>query len=124
MADYTPVFVPGTAVTLQASAAITGGQVVSVTGVSTVGPAPAASAKAIGVAAHDAASGAKVTVHIGKLVHESTAQGAVTAGDLLQVGTVAGSVATAGATPAAGVIIGTALTSAADTAAVRWVSRI
>lgn len=122
MADYTPIHLPGHSITLTAGAAITGGQVVHVTGVNTVGPAAAASIKTVGVAAHDAASGAKVVVVGGRVVHETTAQGAVTAGDLLKVGTVAGSVAAIGA-GTYDQAVGVALTTAADGALVRWMAR-
>ncbi len=124
MADYVPIFNPGNEVTYTASAAITGGQVVANSGVNTVAPAAAASVKVVGVAAHDAASGAKVTVLSGPgMVHESTASGAVTAGDLVQAG-AAGTVAILGATPASGQMIGVALTTAADTALVQWKARV
>lgn len=120
MADYVPIHNPGHEFTQTASATITGGQVLMNSGVGTVAPAGAASIKAVGVAAHDAANGAKVTV-IGAVgaVHETTAQGAITAGDLLKVGTVAGSVATLGA-GTFDQVIGVALTTAADTALCQW----
>jgi len=86
----------------------------------TVAPAAAGSNKYLGVAAHDAASGARVTVLTGVgMVHETTAQGAVAAGDLLMTGTVAGTVATIGA-GTFDQVIGVALTGAADTALVKW----
>lgn len=130
MSDYTPVYTPGTAITCTASAAITGGQLVAVSGDGTVGPAAAGSAKVVGVAGHDAAANARVTVHPRGMVHESTASGAITAGD--QVGAAASgavaSVAAASGTPdaaavnAARSILGVALTTAADAALVRWIA--
>ena len=94
MAAHTPTYLPGHAVTRRASAAVTGGQLVEVTGDGTVGPAAAASTKVYGVAAFDAANGDQVTVHTGgahKL--EIVAAGdAVVAGDLVQAaanGTIA-----------------------------------
>jgi Uncharacterized conserved protein (DUF2190) len=123
MSDYTPVFKPGSSFTQTASASVVGGQVVMNSGNNTVAPATAASVKVVGVAAHDALAGARVTVIGGAgIIHETTGQGAITAGDLLQVGTVDGTVATLGATPVAGQSIGVALASAADGALVRWKS--
>jgi len=113
MADYTPVFSPGTATTSTASAAITGGQLLMVTGDDTVGPAGAASLAYVGVAGHDAAVGARVTVLAGPgQVHRTTSTGAITAGSLVQCG-AAGVVATLGGTPAEGQSIGVALAAAA-----------
>jgi len=117
MAEYLPIFKPGQAITLKASAAITGGQVVAVTGSGTVGPSGASSAKWVGVAANDAAQNDNVTIYSGGVQH-ATASGAITAGDLL-VTAASGAVATAGETPADGTVIGIALTTAADGADVR-----
>jgi len=112
MADYTPVFNPGTSYTSTASVAITGGQLLMVTGVDTVGPAAAASVAYVGVAAHDAAVGARVTVHSGVgQIHRTTSTGAITAGQQVQCG-AAGVVAVLGGTPAAGQDIGVALDTA------------
>lgn len=121
MGDYVPIHSPGHEVTMTASAAITGGQTLANSGVNTVAPAITASAKKyVGVAAHDAANGAKVTVLTGVgQVHESTAAGAITAGDLIIVGAVAGTVATIGA-GTFDQMIGIALNTAADTALVQW----
>lgn len=95
MADHIPHYFPGDTVTFTASAAITGGQLVEITGNMTVGPAGAASTKVVGVAARDAANGALVPVHrVG--VHDLTATGAITAGDHV-VAAAAGTVATVGA---------------------------
>jgi hypothetical protein len=121
MADYVPIHNPGHEFTQQASATIVGGNTLANSGVGTVAPAITASAsKYVGVAAHDAASGAKVTV-IGAVgaVHESVAAGAITAGDLVTVGAVSGTIATIGA-QVFGTMIGIALTTAADTGLCRW----
>jgi hypothetical protein len=131
MADYTPVYLPGKAMTLTASAAITGGQLVEVSGSGTVAPTTASatpSAKVVGVAAFDAASGARVTVYARGTVHESTANAAITAGDQVASGAVAGTVkalavaagATTGDINNGRSVIGVALTTAADLAKVRW----
>ncbi|KWX66805.1 capsid cement protein [Mycobacterium sp. NAZ190054] len=112
MADYTPIFKPGVEVTLTASAAITAGQALVVSGQQTVAPSAGASAAFAGIAATDAASGEKVVV-IGPAVHELTSTGTVGEGDLL-VTAASGAVAAAGAEPAAGTIIGLALADAAS----------
>lgn len=87
MSDFTPAFKPGAAVTFTASAAVTGGQLVEVTGDMTVGPAGADSTKVVGQPGHDAAAGETVTVHLpGKTVTSLTAAGDVTAGDHVKAG--------------------------------------
>lgn len=93
MGDYTPIHEPGALITSQASAAITAGQVLVVTGVGTVGPAGAAAPAIVGVAAHDAASGAKVTFYARGKVHQLIASGTVTAADIVHSG-AAGTCAT------------------------------
>jgi hypothetical protein len=128
VADYTPVFsggaIPFTSTT---SATVTGGQVLEVTATGTVGPATAATTKPCGVAAHDAASGAKVTIWpLANVVHEITvvAAATVTAADGVITGT-AGTVntATVATAAAAGTLIGTALTTAVAPAKVRFIGR-
>jgi hypothetical protein len=95
--------------------------VLEVSGSGTVGPAGAASAKVVGNAAFDAASGARVTIWANKPVHEATASGSITAGDSL-VTAAAGQVATgAAATPSA--FIGVALTTATNGNLVRYLAR-
>lgn len=123
MADYTAVFANGTApITLQASATVTGGRLVEVTGNSTVGPAGAASTKVVGVAAYDAATGVKVDVWpLPGVVHEATASGAIAAGDGLIAG-AAGVVSTIGAGTFQQ-LVGVALAAAADTATCRFIGR-
>lgn len=93
MADYVPIHEPGVLITSQASATITGGQVLVVTGAGTVGPAGVAAAAIVGVAAQDAASGAKLTFYGRGKVHQLTASGTVTAADVVHSG-AAGTVAT------------------------------
>lgn len=121
MGDYVPIFNPGNEFSLTASAAIVGGNTLAVSGVNMVAPAISASAaKYVGIAAHDAANGAPVTVLGGPgMVHESTAAGGITAGDLVIVGAVAGTIATVGAATF-DKAIGIALTTAADTALCKW----
>lgn len=112
MADHTPLFKPGQEVTLTASAAITGGQVVVVSGNETVAPSAGASAAAVGVAKYDAASGAKVGVVFGG-VHELTSTGAVAAGDSV-TSAESGAVASLGAGTVYSTVIGKALNAAAS----------
>lgn len=120
MADYVPLFKPGQAVTSTTSAAVTGGQLLIVTGSGTVGPATAKSPKWVGVAAQDAASGATVGYYSGG-VQRITASGTVTAGDIVVAG-ASGTVASLAAvtTPTADdvtdsrAIVGIALTTATD----------
>lgn len=123
MADYTPVMTNGTAPwTLQASATVTGGRLVEVTGAGTVGPAGAASVKVLGVAATDAATGAKVQVWpLAGLTHRVTASGAISAGDNLAAGAAGVVVPIAAGT--FGQLVGVADRAAADTALCRFVGR-
>jgi hypothetical protein len=123
MAEYTPVFANGTAPwTLQASATVTGGRLVEVTGNGTVGPAGAASTKVLGVAAYDAASGAKVDVWpLAGLTHKVLGTGAINAGDNLAAG-AAGVVAAIGA-GTFGQLIGVADRAGADATIIRFVGR-
>lgn len=114
MADYLPIRIPGQALVATASAAITAGQIVEVSGNDTVAPAAADSVKWLGVAAFDAKAGDRVTVHAGG-TQAPKASGAVTAGDQVAVaagGTVATSAEGVGA-------VGVALTNAADGAEAR-----
>ena len=106
MAEYLPIYKPGQAITLKASAGITGGQLVEVTGSGTVGPAGAASTKVVGVAAFDASTNDNVTVYAGGVQHAAAAAGGVTAGDVVQAG-AAGTIASGSTAP-----IGVALTTA------------
>lgn len=121
MADYTPVQAAGHADTLTyiAGAAITGGQVLVYSAADTVIPAAGASQAVAGVAAHDAASGAPVTVFAGDaIIHETqTTAALVNAGALIQ--SAAGGLIAGGA--AAGAEIGTAVRAVSAAGGVlRW----
>lgn len=116
MAEYLPLFTPGKAFTLKASATIVGRQLLAVTGVGTVGPAGAASAAWVGVASNDAAVNDNLTV-FAEGVQELTASGAITAGDAVIPG-AAGTVAT-NASPTTQNFVGIALNTAANAALVR-----
>lgn len=118
MADYTPVYSAGVKPwTGTTSAAVTGGQVLVWSGANTVAASAAISTVVAGVAAHDAASGAKVSVWpIEGCIHELVAAAAITAGagitaDAAGSGQVA--TATIATAAAAGTLIGTAVTTAA-----------
>lgn len=110
MAENVPVFDSGLAITRQASAAITGGQLVEVTGPGTAGPAAAGSTKWLGTAGFDAAVGDQVTIYKGG-VQRCTASAAVAAGDMVAAAAT-GRVATS-ATPTAGQQVGIAISTAA-----------
>ena len=116
MAEYLPIYKPGQALTLKASATITAGQVLAVSGSGTVAPAGAASTAVVGVAAFDGVTNDNVTLYAGG-VQNCTASGAITAGSPVIAG-AAGTVV-ASAVPPGGQQVGVALTTAADTAKVR-----
>jgi hypothetical protein len=122
--DYSPVFVPGTAITLQAADTIAAGDPVEVAGSGTIQRAEAGSDTYIGVAGQAATSGGLVTVFSGKLVHEGAADGAIAAGDPLECSGLDGyQVKVAGGAtpdPTLPSVIGLALTTAPDGADVRW----
>lgn len=126
MADYTPVFTGGALpFTSTASATITGGQVLVVSGDGTVGPAGGASGLVCGVAAHDAASTQKVTVWpLAGVVHETVTPTGCTAGNAL-ASAAAGTVdpGTLGTLAAAGTLIGVALTTATAGNKCQWAYR-
>ncbi len=87
MADYAPVYGRPKSMTLTAGATITGGQVLSFSAADTVVPAALNAANYAGVAAHDAASGAPVTVFMGAgVVHETAALAATAAAALVFAG--------------------------------------
>lgn len=92
MAEYLPLYKPGREITRAASATITGGQLVIVSGSGTVAPGSAATHLWVGVAGQDAASGDNVTVYSGG-VQRIVATGTVTAGQLVEAAT-GGTVAT------------------------------
>lgn len=127
MSDYSPKYLPGATITATTSGTVTGGQQLVVSGDGTVAASSAASAAWVGAALCDAASGALVTMTGRGPVHISTASGAITAGDQLVTATAGKVAALAAATGDAAAdinnarsVIGIALTTAADTAAVEW----
>jgi hypothetical protein len=132
MPDYTPVYIPGRALTLTVSVACAGGDLLEVSGNGTVRPwVPNAtpSNKVVGVASQDMAVNGRVTAWGFGPVHESIADGTVTAGDQIIAAQNAGrqvKTAPAVTTPTPGdvtvsrAILGVALTTAADGLKVRW----
>lgn len=126
MPEYTSLHKPGHALTLVASAAITGGQVLEVTGDDTVGPAAAGSLKVVGRAGHDAAIGQNVTVHgPGRPVDTAVVVGAtVVAGDRLKAAASgAGVTKYVDGTDAVTLVMGLALNGGAAGATVTYQAR-
>jgi hypothetical protein len=114
MSDYLPVFTGGVVPwTARTSGAVTCGRVLAASATGTVAHAAADSTVAVGVAGHDAASGADVLVWpLENCVHRLEASGAISA--LAGVVTdAAGQVKTAtiATAAAAGTLIGVALTT-------------
>jgi hypothetical protein len=128
VSDYSPVYAGGALpFTKTASATIVGGNVVETTTTGAVGPAAAGSLRCIGVAAHDATSGNRITIWpLANVEHEIVVVSAatVTVGDGVQAGT-AGTVNTVAvaAGSAAGTLIGQATTTATAPNKVRFVGR-
>lgn len=114
MADYLPLFAPGEAFTRTTSAAVTGGQLVSVSGSGTVANSGAADAGVVGVAAFDAASGGTVTVFAGGVQKCIAGTGGVTAGQLVHSG-ASGTVITHTNGTTDYLVVGLALTTATAT---------
>lgn len=106
MAEYLPKFIPGQAISLTASTKIEGGQLLEVTGAGMVGVAGADSAKVVGVAGVNAASGDRLTVYRGG-VQRLVAAGAITAGAAVYAA-ASGKIQSSGTNK-----VGIALTSAA-----------
>ncbi len=130
MGSYLPKHLPGDTITTRASAPVTGGQRVAVSGSGTTATATAATkALYVGVAGMDAATNADYTIYGRGAVHISIATGAITAGDQItsaNAGRVS-SIAAASGNAAADInnaraVDGIALTTAADGAAVEWMA--
>lgn len=115
MPDYTPVYIQGRSLTLTLSASCVGGDLLAVSGSGTVAPwVPNAtpSTKIIGVAAEDTPTAGRVTVFGFGPVHESLADGPVTAGDQLVAASSAGRQVKS--LPASNLDLGAAFNQAAD----------
>lgn len=113
MASNVHLFNVGDDVTFTAGAAITGGQLLYVSGNRTASPTTASTPAWVGTAAFDAASGEKVTVLKGG-VQRVVASGAIAAGDRV-IPAAAGKVATLGAGDASH-SVGIALTGGTNVA--------
>lgn len=85
MSDYTPVYVPGKVITLTASGAVSGGDLLTVSGNNQVQKLTfgAATQQIVGVAAEDTPANGRVTVYARGIVHESVPVGTISAGALL-----------------------------------------
>jgi hypothetical protein len=118
--DYTPIFIPGTAITLQATGAIFAGDPVQVAGSGTVERALPGSETYVGIAGHDAPTGGLVTVFAGKIVHEGTAEGDIPAGSPVMTSGTEGYQVTIAADVGDPNVVGLALTTAADAQDCRW----
>lgn len=114
MAEYLPLHKPGEAITRAASAAITSGQLLSVSGSGTVAPCSAGDTSWLGVASKDTASGDNLTVFCGGTQRIVAGTGGVTAGSLVQAGAAGTVVAHTNGTNDSN-IVGVALTTATAT---------
>jgi hypothetical protein len=126
MADYTPVYTGDIApVTVTASAAVVGGTLVETSTTGNVATAGAASVKVVGVAAHDAATGHRLSVWpLPGLMHEITHTAGGTVGDVMTAaanGLMASTAA--GTAAAAGTDLGVAVTTAGAAAKIRFIGR-
>lgn len=120
VADYEPVYGRPKSATFTAGAGITGGQLLAFTGPDTVSPTAAGPANFAGVAGHDAASGAQVTVYMGAgLIHETPITAGVAAGTLLYAGASGQVTGTAGANYGA-VAVGVATRTVSGAGTQRW----
>jgi hypothetical protein len=123
MADYTPPWTGGLKPrTYTAGAAITGGQVVAASANNTVIPTAGVSAAVVGVAAHDAASGALVAVWpLAGVTHEVTAAAVLAAGGV--VTSAASGQITAAAAQTGTDLIGVVTVGAASAAKAQFLGR-
>src|SRR6266705_2006818 len=120
MADYTPVYGRPTTMTLTAGATITGGDVLVFSAADTVVPSAVNPANYAGIAAHDAVSGAPVTVYMGAgIIHETAVAGATSADVLLYAG-AAGKITSTIGTGFGAVAVGVSLRATAGAGTLRW----
>lgn len=117
MADYAPKYLYADQINGTTSAAVTGGQLLVVSGDGTVGPAgDGADVTFIGVAAMDAASGARVSYIPRGKVHVTSTAGAVVAG----AGVSAGAAGTVDDDAGSDPLLGVFLTSAGSAELAEW----
>jgi predicted RecA/RadA family phage recombinase len=119
--DYTPAGGHPAALSFTAAVAISGGQLVALTGPDEVSPGTVATAAAyVGVAGSDAAVGERVTILCGSGVIHETAKTAAAIAPGAEVTPGAGGVVLAGAAPAVGMAIRDAAAGVANQ--VRWLA--
>lgn len=122
MPDYTPVYEAGDQLNKTASAGITGGQILEVTGDGTVGPAAVTSLKVVGVAATDYLSGQRVSMYGLFTEHETVVVGTtLVAGDPVKAGASGALAKWVTGTDAPGAQIGVCTLGAAAAAKARWI---
>lgn len=113
MAAYAPNYFPADRLNFTTAATVTAGQLLYISAANTVTPTSAATGAWVGVAAHDAASGAVVAVYT-EGVHTVAASGAIAAGAAV-IAAAAGAVATVASDASNGAnLVGVALTAAAS----------
>jgi hypothetical protein len=126
MADYSPVYANGVApYTATTSAAVVGATLLEASTTGAVATAGALSLKCVGVAAHDAPSGGRVTVWpLSGVVHEIVHTAGGTVGDTI-VAAASGLLgsATPATAAAAGYDLGIALTTAGAAAKLRFIGK-
>lgn len=128
MSQYSPEYAAGRIpVTGTCSSAVTGGEVLVVTGSGTLGASSAATVATVGVALSDGAASGDVTYLPRGPIHLGVASGSITAGNQLvaAVGGRVAALAVATGNAAADInnaryVIGVALTTADDNASVQW----
>jgi hypothetical protein len=122
MPDYSPPYANGAApFTVTASAVVTGGTVVESTTTGACAATGAASSKVLGVAAHDAPSGGRISIWpLPGVVHEVTNTAGNTVGD--NIVSAAGGLVAQGAL-ALGTALGTAVATAGVGAKTRFLGR-
>jgi hypothetical protein len=124
VSDYAPSYGRTKTMTFTAGATITGGQLVAMSAADTVSPTAVNPTNYIGIAGHDAATGAPVTVHMGAgVVHETAIATAATAAALLYPG-AAGQVTVTQGTGYGAVPIGVAVRALGAAGTLRWKSLI
>ena len=111
MGEYAPIYDEGESIPVTLSGTVTGGQLLVVSGASTVAASSAANAKSVGVALFDGVSGDRITMAGRGPVHRLTASGTVTAGDAVEPA-AAGAVATHTVGTNDAYVFGVALTTA------------
>jgi hypothetical protein len=116
MSTYAPQYFPAGKLGFTTTVAVTGGQLLAISGSNTVAPTSGPTNAWIGVAENDAPAYGSVTVYC-EGVHLLTASGSISAGDLV-VGAASGQVATIGGDTVYSNVVGIALAAATNGAVV------